>query len=342
MSIRSTLRIRTRLRSFVHRFSPPEPKPLILMYHKIAEDPVDPWRLSVSAAHFMEHLQILRRTRQPLPLEEFVRLFREGTLPAKAVAVTFDDGYLDNLEAGRPLLESADVPATVFVTTGYLNRREQVWSDELATLVLVGTGPKYVDIAIGRHSLRVELGAQPFTRKDGSIHGLAAMRRTAALTKISEVLRRLTEKDRQPIMADLRLKLKVSNYPTKPCRTMTTDELLQLSDGGLITIGAHTVTHPVLTELDSVRCYREIKESKDVCEALVGKCVNSFAYPYGKFDAKSRAAVESAGFSYACATREEPVLPSSDLFCLPRLHVSNKNGDAFQQALHLASILRPR
>jgi len=114
---------------------PPQPKPVILMYHRIANEAVDPWRLAVSPARFEEQLKVLRRTRHPLTLVDFVRRFKDGSLPAHAVALTFDDGYADNLLAAKPRLAAADVPATVFLATGYIDRPEEFWWDELARLL---------------------------------------------------------------------------------------------------------------------------------------------------------------------------------------------------------------
>ena len=123
------------LRSIRVRIFPPSPRPLILMYHRIADEPFDPWGNAVSPAHFKEHLEILRRTRQPLSLTEFVRGLEAGTLPNDAVALTFDDGYVDNLVGGKPHLAAAGVPATVFLATGYLGRLGEFWWDELARVV---------------------------------------------------------------------------------------------------------------------------------------------------------------------------------------------------------------
>ena len=110
------------MRSLIRRIWPSGPKPLILMYHRIADQPVDNWDLSVSPAHFEEHLRVIRRTRHPLPLTEFVKDHMAGTLRPDAVALTFDDGYVDNLVSGKPRLAAADVPATVFLATGFLDR----------------------------------------------------------------------------------------------------------------------------------------------------------------------------------------------------------------------------
>lgn len=112
--------------------------PLILMYHRVAEPRVDPWGLAVSPFHFAEQMSLLRRTRHPLGLTEFVERWRGGSLPEQAVAVTFDDGYADNLHEAKPRLDAADVPATVFLATGFLDQTVPFWWDELAELILAG------------------------------------------------------------------------------------------------------------------------------------------------------------------------------------------------------------
>ena len=91
---------------------------------------------------------MLRRTRYPLPLTEFVHDFMAGTLRQDAVSVTFDDGYVDNLAAGKPCLVAADVPATIFLATGYLNSPGAFWWDELQWLVLLGECPQRFELVV--------------------------------------------------------------------------------------------------------------------------------------------------------------------------------------------------
>src|ERR1700722_8811521 len=119
---------RRRLRSLMLRLAPPPPQPEILMYHRIAEETIDPWALAVSPIHFEQQLDVLRRTRYPILLSDFVRRLLAGTLPRNAVSVTFDDGYVDNLLSGKPRLSAADVPAIEFLPTGYLGRQGEAWS----------------------------------------------------------------------------------------------------------------------------------------------------------------------------------------------------------------------
>ena len=100
------------------------------MYHRIAHPPVDPWGLAVQPDHFEQHLTVLRRSRQTFPMSQFVQRLERHTLPRNAVAVTFDDGYVDNLRAAKPRLAAGDVPATLFVTTGPVGQRTEYWWDE--------------------------------------------------------------------------------------------------------------------------------------------------------------------------------------------------------------------
>ena len=268
-TIRGALKIRTRVRSVVHRLWPPEPRPLILMYHRIADEPVDPWRLAVSPVHFEEQLNVLRRTRFPLSLIDFVQRFSVGTLPSNAVAVTFDDGYFDNLEAGKPLLEAADFPATIFLATGYLGRSEQIWSDELARLILVGTASRPLNVIVRGKSICLQLLTKPCIRKDRNIRSLRAKSRHRLLLELWDLLKHTEEGERQSIITELRSTIDVKDYGIKQGRALSREEVFELAKCALVSFGAHTVTHPVLPALSTSDCYREIKQSIEDCETIL-------------------------------------------------------------------------
>jgi peptidoglycan/xylan/chitin deacetylase (PgdA/CDA1 family) len=149
-------------------------------------------------------------------------------------------------------------------------------------------------------------------------------------------LRPLDNEERGLLMAEIRSKL-AGRHQSGSGRAMTTAEVRALVDDQLITIGAHTVTHPALTQIGPEARRREIAESKAACEALMGKPVPGFAYPYGDLDDGVRYAVKEAGFVYACSNSSGPVTAASDLLALPRVPIGDWGGDAFEQALGLAS-----
>src|SRR6516162_10003870 len=109
----------------LHRRFRPRGGPAILMYHRIATPDVDPWGLSVSPERLAEQVQALRTHRTMLSMDAFVGRLRSRDLPHDAVALTFDDGYSDNLRQAKPILEAANVPATVFLTTDRIGTDEQ-------------------------------------------------------------------------------------------------------------------------------------------------------------------------------------------------------------------------
>src|SRR4051794_33457131 len=93
---------------------------VILLYHRVGDADADAWNLTVTPGRFEEHLQLLSSEFRPLPLRELAQGARRGTLPRRAVGVSFDDGYADNLKVAVPLLVDWHVPATVFVATGFV------------------------------------------------------------------------------------------------------------------------------------------------------------------------------------------------------------------------------
>src|SRR3972149_2982228 len=102
-------------------------KGLLLMYHRVVNLESDPPSLCVSPSNFTEQLEFLKKFCHPVSLQQLVKSLDKKGLPRRAIAVTFDDGYVDNLYNAKPLLESFDIPATVFLTTGYIGQNHEFW-----------------------------------------------------------------------------------------------------------------------------------------------------------------------------------------------------------------------
>ena len=309
------------LARLLRRLPPWRRGPAILMYHRVTTPAADPWGLCVSPTHFGEQLDVLARYRRILALDEFAELHLRGTLPADAVAVTFDDGYADVLHEALPLLERHGAPATVFLATGALGSGRELWSDELSRLLLHGTADAEV-IICGR-TLRIRAGGT-----------CAARRRTN--TAIWRLLRDVAPDERAAALVALRAVLAGSApAPGTLDRTMTEEEVRRLVAGGLVRIGGHSVSHPVLPELPPAAREAEIAGSRAACLALSGAVSRCFSYPYGDLDRATRDMVERLGFLAAVTTEMRPVRRGDDRFTLPRLHVRDLDGDAFARLLGL-------
>jgi peptidoglycan/xylan/chitin deacetylase (PgdA/CDA1 family) len=314
------LGVRRALSRFARSIRPPGMLPAILMYHRVAEPSVDPWLLSVTPETFARHMRALRERRSPLSMTDFVARMRDGTLPRNAIAVTFDDGYLDNLANAKPLLEEFEIPATIFVASGFIGRREEFWWDELAKLFLLQ--PRDWTVADAP--------------KDGALARLLALSGAATAASMRggdhwDVGRPIWAWLRlQPIetirleMANLRAELGPTDQGPLE-RPMTEGELRDWLAGGLTAIAGHTVTHPVMTDIEPDQCADEIRRSVLRCAEIAGARHEGFAYPFGDRDESVATLLRDAGVAWACSTRSAPIRRNEpDFYDLPRIQVTGR------------------
>jgi peptidoglycan/xylan/chitin deacetylase (PgdA/CDA1 family) len=211
-------------------------------------------------------------------------------------AITFDDGYADNLWHALPALQERGMPATVFVTSKYLDSTEGVWWERLARWV----------VQSGRDTMRVDTGDRVHEFPDRG-------RPTKQYRIVRKFLTGLTAEERKTALADV---------PTHPeDRFITTSELSELAAAG-VQIEGHTVTHPRLSSLDREQMRREVSDNKNTLEALLNRKVDFMAYPYGDrddFNAVSMEVARDAGYRAAFAAYRGLVGPETDLFAIPRI-----------------------
>jgi peptidoglycan/xylan/chitin deacetylase (PgdA/CDA1 family) len=317
----------------------------ILLYHRVADAPSDPQWLSVSREHFAEHLQVLRTYADPIQLQHLVPGFKTSRLQRRAVVVTFDDGYADNLSNAKPLLEQFDVPATVFVTAGHVGSEREFWWDELDRLLLQpGTLPSVLRCRINGTLGEWDLGdAVTYSEADFERHRTWNVLdtddpgpRQAIYRALCQLLRPMAERDRRCILDALRAWAAAGTDGRPSHRVLRSAEAAQLSRDGLLEVGAHTVSHPVLRALPAAAQREEISESKARLEALVDRPVCSFAYPYGTrsdYTPETVDLVRQAGFACACSNVAELVDRKTDPFEMPRMIVRDWSGDEFAKRL---------
>jgi peptidoglycan/xylan/chitin deacetylase (PgdA/CDA1 family) len=335
------------LRRLVYRFAP---RGLILHYHRVAELPTDPYLLCVSPRRFAEQIEVAARYARVVSLSQLVRMLAEGTLPSRTLAVTFDDGYADNLLQAQPILERYAVPATFFVATGYIGQAREFWWDELDRLILQpGTLPGTLSLRIGEREFCYQLGAAArysdadFQRARGWTIDRPAEpgSRQQLFLELWTSMHALAGADRQCVLDQVLQWAGAERSARATHRTLSAEEVARLGKSDLAEIGAHTVTHPALARLTLAAQRDEIARSKADLEALVERPIASFSYPHGlrsDYTPETVAAVQAAGFGCACTSLAAAVRAGEDRFQLPRNLVRDWDGEAF--ARHLWGFFR--
>ena len=307
-------------------------RPVILAYHRIAAPSIDPWGLAVHPDRFEAHLDVLRAHRKVLSMSELVTRLAAGTLPDDAVAITFDDGYADNLRNAKPRLARHGFPATLFVTAGAVGQRREFWWDELARAILARTDPFDGEVTVDGQACRIVLAYEADHDATWRAWHEPRTDRQRVYVDLWSRLRAAPAAERNESMLRLRAALS-PGPPDDADLPMSADEVEEITRGGLFEIGGHTVTHPLLPLLDPRQRRFEISHGRECCEAIVRRPITGFAYPHGAVDAQSQAAVRESGFSWACTTAGTPVLPDSNLFALPRVCVADCDAGEFARVV---------
>jgi peptidoglycan/xylan/chitin deacetylase (PgdA/CDA1 family) len=315
---------------------------LILMYHRVTELANDPHLLAVTPDHFAAHMELIRRLAVPTRLRQLLEAVITGTVPNRAIVITLDDGYADNAHEAKPILERFDIPATVFVVAGQVGGTSEFWWDELDRLLLQpGSLPPDLRLKLNGTVEQWELGqARRYSETDYRHHRAWHVERQDDPTPrhrlfraLFERLYRSTHADKQQLLQQVRTWAGADRVARPTHRPLTRNEAVLLSQGGLVEIGAHTMSHPALTALSPAEQRDEIQQSKDSLEEMLEQPVVSFAYPHGASSPATAGIVSAAGFELACCTRPDALFRGADRFQLPRLGIRDWDRDTFARWL---------
>jgi peptidoglycan/xylan/chitin deacetylase (PgdA/CDA1 family) len=292
----------------------------VLMFHRISEVGADRELLCVPPAKFASLMQYLGdHEYRVIPLEELADGLMEARLPPRAVALTFDDGYLDSLTTAAMILGRYNFPATFFVVTAMHEQPHEFWWDALER-ALGDECETHERLCLRIQGKRVVL---PTTT--------AAERRTA-LVRMKRAMYPLCKKERDEIVEIVLRWSGAGRRATTDCRAMTSHEIKSLDDLPGMSVGSHTVNHLLLpAQGREVKC-RELVESKRALEALLNREVTTLCYPYGGTDLETVWAAREAGYRCAVSTGNVPVTRASDLFVIPRIAV--RAGEDMAARLH--------
>lgn len=321
-----------------------KPSAVILMYHRVAELAADPQLLAVSPRNFEAHLKVLRRY-HVIPLRRLAAHLRSWRVMRPAIVITFDDGYADNFTQAAPQLQASRLPATIFVATAHLDTPHEFWWDDVERLLLLPKKlPEILALNIRGQAVTWELGAaSEYSERDVATYQtwnvLSAdtpTPRHRLYRELHGLLHPLDSDSRQVVLQRLRQWAGLSPEGRVTHRAATSAQIQANAANPLIEIGAHTVNHPALARLPEAAQRNEMRRSKIMLEALTGRPVTSFSYPYGlpqDYSAQTAAIAREVGFALACANFEGRVTTYADWFQLPRYIVRNWTREVFEAQL---------
>lgn len=287
---------------------------LVLLYHRVGGTGPDPHRINLGLDAFNRQMAWLASDCAVLPLGELIERAAGRTLPNRAVAITFDDGYADTLTNAAPILSQYRLAATCFVATEGLDGSHVFWWDRLAMLLLgAGVRPDALTLDLPEGPRRLAtatVGERVFA------HGLVYHAIVAIPAAAREGVLAQVAAWAPGVACD------------EECRRMSAGELRALVGHG-IGIGAHTVHHPQLPTQDRATQVWEMADCREVLERIAGVPVAHLAYPFGAFDDVTLTAAAEAGFTHAF-TCEPRALVSGDFpLRLPRLDPQEPLPDRF-------------
>jgi peptidoglycan/xylan/chitin deacetylase (PgdA/CDA1 family) len=292
----------------------------ILMFHGVEDEPLSPacWHV-LGSALYRRQLEYVRKHFNVLALEEALDRLAAGTLPPRAVAITFDDGTRNLATHAVPVLRDLKLPAAVFLATGPMGGDETLWPDRL-WLAIARTTATEIDLAalgLGARSLGgpTKRGAVYAAAVD-RLKDLADARRIAVLDEILDALGYRDGGDGGPF------------------RMLSWGEAHEIVSGGLVTLYPHTVTHPILARCGDDKVEREITDSCAALERETRRAPTIFAYPNGRpqdFDNRAKNVLRGRGVRWALSTTAGFADRRCEPLALPRLAVgSDSSFDYFR------------
>lgn len=296
--------------------------PVVLTYHGILPQGYEPHSLAldghlVTRESFIQHLRLLRTKYNLISPREFLRWLKgEGTCPPGSVLLTCDDGLRNVLTEMLPILKEMNLEILLFLTgQSATENASMLWYEKVYLWLQQGRSPATV--------------ALPEMAKPIFVHSRDADRQWRSLIR---ELSQYSAETRERILWKMRTQLGIpegweSEYSQEESsrrrffvvNTAEVKELVRES----VTIGAHTVSHPMLSKMPLELAYAEISDSRARIQAFTGESAWAFAYPFGDAESVTRRELglaRRAGFECAFVNTEFPCDQSQ--FAVPRIHVS--------------------
>lgn len=259
----------------------------------------------------------------PVHLHDLPKLLSEPDNKQKYVAFTLDDGYRNNAEFAAPIFARYNIPYTIFITTGFVERNRSMWWRTIAALVTEADS-FWFDFGGGAVDIRLASPAQ----------------KSAVFTRLVQFMQCFDEDEAVARIDAAALTVGIDAISLVDESVMSASELRKLALDPLVHLGAHTVTHVNLHRIDDKRLAKEIADSTDTVERYAGYRPRSFAYPYGwksAVGAREIGAISEAGFD-AGVTTQPGVLQQPGKMSVAAIPRISLNGN-FQKKRYIKALV---
>lgn len=299
--------LRSSVLDLARRFTPSSA--VVLMYHSVVEDTQRTNHIlgvSRDRASFERHMETLARNFSPVTIAEVAQFANSGRpLPARAVAVTFDDGFADNYEVALPILSRYGIPATFYIMVDAVANGSLPWYCRLRFAFNTTRRPDWIDVSTNR--------TYPLQTPE---------QRMLALTAAWENAARMTGTLQHDFVSGVEKSLEVEPVHSPHGFMLNWDQVRALRKAGHI-IGAHTLSHPNLAQVSLPEARSEIVGSKNRIEAEMGEPVEHFSYPHPalnpQWSGETLGITREAGFQSAVLTTRGSVRAGDDPLALKRI-----------------------
>ncbi len=282
-------------------------KSIVLMYHRVIDDvctpsfPIQPG-MYVRKASFNMQVLFLKRHFHIISLDEMIRKLDGGEDITRCCSMTFDDGWKDNYDVAFPVLKRHGIPATMFLTTGYIGTQRWFWPEKVSWCLS----------ALAKTCMKTgfpdEIRAMQLN--SGSIEQL--------IDGVIERLKMCQSEEREGLVS--RIGSLCQEMPRERLM-MSWQEARAMLNSGLVTFGSHTSEHRLLHQLDFEDIEREVATSREDIRQNLSVDATLFAYPNGDFNRAVKTILDKHGFSAAVTTKEGYVCNSTPRLEVPRIGI---------------------
>lgn len=285
----------------------------VLIYHEVLKDSdeIAAWTVE-RESDFIRQLDYLSSRFDIISVEEALTIAggnksRSRSSIRPKIAITLDDGWSGNYGVMLPIIKSRKIPVTIFVATGTVQDQLPYWDT-----VLISAFQK-------KASWKLDL--TPFTLGEYVIDRQGS-ERWEQIYRLLLALKSLSPDMRKEALEKIYSGLSQEDSPGQGVlKPLSVEELRELASSPLVTIGAHSHCHSLLSQLDSGKLAESIATSKRLLETWTRKQVRYFAYPHGNYDGKVIAALKDAGFECAFTTSPAPWGKKDSFYEIPRIGV---------------------